>query len=1270
MVCETTLKQAVLAALTLTLVACGGSSNNTSPGSIVVGVPTDPTDPTDPVDPTDPTDPTDPGGDVIASVIPDGLDGVITDSGRVINGRSVYTIDVTALDGGRLDPTGLLLGNDAIFEITGGGPMRVAPPASGACSLELAPGAIVAGSTNTEFVVIEQGCQIDADGTAEQPIVFTSMADVEGTVADSARGLWGGLVINGFAPINDCPEGATGGTAQCTKEGEANSGLFGGDQPDDNSGTLRYVTVRYAGSNVDPENQLNGIAFQGVGSQTTVEYVQVHNNLDDGIEFFGGTVSARYVVLTGNADDSLDWTDGWQGSIQYLYIEQTDSADNAIEADNREGDEDAAPRSLPSIANMSVYGNPAENALRLRRGTGLFLYNSFVEGSESCIRVDGRSRDLLGSDLTIAGTSLSCVEVTVSDDDGAVAAYLDSADEVSVNGGDVNPVTPMGDFENAAFIGAIGPNDWTAGWTVAGSVSNSGQPDFGCPEGTSDTGNTISGKAVCSLSGEITSDMTLASSNYYQLDGKVTVGGDNTNSAVLRIQPGTTVFGGTSFDFLVISRGSQLIANGTRNAPVVFTSIEDETLGGSADIETSRGLWGGLVINGNAPINDCPEGAAGGTDACTKEGEANSGTFGGSNPADNSGVLNYVVVKYAGSNVDPENQLNGIAFQGVGSGTAVNFVQVHNNLDDGVEFFGGTVSAKYMVLTGNADDSLDWTDGWQGDIQYLLIQQADGSADNGIEADNREGDENAMPRSLPRIANMTIKGNSGENGIRLRRGTGLELFNSIVTGSNSCLRIQGESLNLLGSGVEFDGVSFGCATTIQGDDVPAIESLLNGSNVSQSGDAVAAADLAGDAYFDATAFVGAVEDSANDWTTGWAVGMPDAEVAFGCPAGSSQISSIDFDTPTCQLSGEITSDITLTRGNYYVLDGKVTVGGDNTNSAVMTIESGVTVIGDDAEDFLVISRGSQLVANGTNNSPVVMTASRDIVSTPGANDRGLWGGLVINGNAPINDCPEGAEGGSASCTKEGEANSGLFGGDMPQDSSGVLKYLVVKYAGSNVDPENQLNGIAFQGVGSGTEVDYIQVHNNLDDGVEFFGGTVSARHVILTGNADDSLDWTDGWTGNVQYLHIEQSADSADSAIEADNREGDELATPVSGPSIANMTIVGNADERAIRLRRGTGLKLFNSVVTNSANCVRVQGESENLYNTGITFQSVSLDCATIAEGDDVAALQTFLDGSPNVTQDGSTPPAASLPENGFFEQSGSVGSDVDSWKGNWAFGL
>ena len=1271
-----------LAAVALSTAACGGSSQNASPGSVVVEVPV--ASGGGDGGGGDDDGGGDDGGDggAVATVIPSSLASVIVDSGATASAafanKPIYTIDVSATDNGAIDPAGVTLGNDFIFEIAGGA-MRITPPSGAApstggslpdCALAVAPGAVIVGASNEDFLVIERGCALLADGTAEQPIVFTAKAEVTDDVEDNDRGLWGGLVINGYAPINDCPEGAAGGSADCTKEGEANSGLFGGDNANDNSGTLRYVNVRFAGANVDPENQLNGIAFQAVGDATTVEYVQVHNNLDDGVEFFGGTVDAKYVVLTGNADDSLDWTDGWTGRIQYLYIEQTDAADNAIEADNREGDEGATPRSNPTIANMTVLGKADENALRLRRGTGLALRNSFVEGAATCLRVDGTSRELLDTDLTMAGVSFACAEMHSRDADAAVASYLAGASSVSENGDRVAAVA-LGDgfFDNTDYIGAFGTENWAAGWTLRGTVSNPSQPDFGCPDGSAASSRTLNGTRICQLSGTITQDMLLSSNNLYELVGKVVVGGDNEDEAILTAQAGTTIFGSTESDFLVISRGSQFVANGTRTAPVVLTSQSDLTA--EANIETTRGEWGGLVINGNAPINDCPEGATGGSAQCTKEGEANSGLFGGADPDDSSGKLNYVVVKYAGSNVDPDNQLNGIAFQGVGAGTEVDYIQVHNNLDDGVEFFGGTVNAKHVVLTGNADDSLDWTDGWQGSIQYLVIDQADDSGDNGIEADNREGDETATPRSLPKIANMTLTGKSDERAIRLRRGTGLELYNSVVRDSATCLRIQGDSLNRLGTGIQFGGVSFDCETVVEGDDVAAITTLLAASDVSTTGQAVSAVDLSGESFFDAADAIGAIASADEDWTMGWTVGMPRVETDFGCPAGTTETASIG-DRRTCRIAGTITGELILTRSNYYVLDGKVVIGDEaGTSGAVLTIESGTTIVGDNPEDFLVIARGARIEANGTANAPITLTAAADITNaiTDRANTQGLWGGLVINGYAPINDCPEGAAGGTAECTKEGEANSGLFGGADPNDSSGTLRYVVVKFAGSNVDPENQLNGIAFQGVGSGTTVDYIEVYNNLDDGVEFFGGTVSASHVVLVGNADDSLDWTDGWRGSIQYLHIVQG-DAGDNMIEADNREGNEQARPVSEPHIANMTMAGNAEERAIRLRRGTGLHLYNSTVSGSATCLRVQGESLNLLNTRIEFQGVGLGCATVNEGDDEAAVQAFLDAATNVTQDGSTPTPVSLP--GRFDAAGSsiVGSNVADWGAGWTVGV
>ena len=251
----------------------------------------------------------------------------------------------------------------------------------------------------------------------------------------------------------------------------------------------------------------------------------------------------------------------------------------------------------------------------------------------------------------------------------------------------------------------------------------------------------------------------------------------------------------------------------------------------------------------------------------------------------------------------------------------------------------------------------------------------------------------------------------------------------MVRHSERCLRIQGESLNLLGTGIAFDGVSFDCDTVVEGDDVGAISGLLGASNVSTTGGSVAPADLASMSFFDPTTYIGAVESAAEDWTTGWTVGMPEVAASFACPDGTTAVDAIGG-RRTCRLAGTVIGELYLTRGNFYVLDGKVTVGGDNADRGALHIESGTTIIGDDPTDFLVVSRGSRILANGTKHAPVTFTAAADVnadIANP-QTTRGLWGGLVINGNAPLNDCPHGATGGTAQCTKAGEANSGLFGG--------------------------------------------------------------------------------------------------------------------------------------------------------------------------------------------------------------------------------------------------
>lgn len=271
------------------------------------------------------------------------------------------------------------------------------------------------------------------------------------------------------------------------------------------------------------------------------------------------------------------------------------------------------------------------------------------------------------------------------------------------------------------------------------------------------------------LSGNITTTTVLTSATDHLLSGAVFV----QDGATLIIMPGVTIYGeGATNGTLIVAQGGKIIADGTKDNPIVFTS---DQLEGQRD----RGQWGGLIINGRAPINT----------GATAFGEGDTGQYGGTDPTDNSGTLRYVRVEFAGIEFSPDNELNGIAFQGVGSGTTVEYVQVHYNQDDGIEFFGGTVNAKYLYCSGIRDDSFDWTDGWTGKGQFWVAQQRGEDADNGIEADN-EGDNNeATPRSNPTLYNITLVGDpngpESDTGMLLREGTAATIRNAIVIGFNS-----------------------------------------------------------------------------------------------------------------------------------------------------------------------------------------------------------------------------------------------------------------------------------------------------------------------------------------------------------------------------------------------------------------------------------------------------------------------------------------------------
>ncbi|MCB9738002.1 MAG: hypothetical protein H6747_01965 [Deltaproteobacteria bacterium] len=275
--------------------------------------------------------------------------------------------------------------------------------------------------------------------------------------------------------------------------------------------------------------------------------------------------------------------------------------------------------------------------------------------------------------------------------------------------------------------------------------------------------------------GPITESTTWTKDKKWVLQGGVFVG-DGTAATVLTIEAGTQIFGETaSKAFLSVQRGSQLVAVGSKDAPIVFTSAKDKG-------KRARGDWGGVVLNGRAPVNGCD------TPPCISEGEGGSGTYGGDQPADNSGRLEYVRIEFAGHPITEDNELNGLSLQGVGAGTVLDRIQVHMAADDCVEFFGGTANFKRILCTGISDDNLDWTDGWVGKGQFLVAQQYEDAGDNGIEADNNGDANDALPRSAPMLANLTLIGSpdseKSDLGILLREGTAGQIWNSVIVGWN------------------------------------------------------------------------------------------------------------------------------------------------------------------------------------------------------------------------------------------------------------------------------------------------------------------------------------------------------------------------------------------------------------------------------------------------------------------------------------------------------
>jgi hypothetical protein len=369
-------------------------------------------------------------------------------------------------------------------------------------------------------LAVNRGNRINAVGTATQPIVFTSRDNVLGLVTDESQGQWGGVVLLGRAPVTDCfVTNAVPGSADCFRdtEGASAPAYGGGATPTDNSGTMKYVQIRYSGYVLSANSELQSLTTTGVGSGTVLEFIQSHNSSDDGIEFFGGTHNFKRYVVTGADDDSLDLDTGYRGLIQYVISVQktSGSASSTVELDSANTKENETPRTWFRIANFTfIHKNAATDngaAMLLRGQSDVSMVNGVLVSPMPCLRLNGSN--MLTTDAAIDKVGPPVFKSVVMQcggtspfvgSGGLTAAQVDAAFNVagnnnssaftnSLTGGFINganetgrtatdPKTINAGFDTTTYVGAVkDANDtWYAGWTCNSATASFGSTSKSC----------------------------------------------------------------------------------------------------------------------------------------------------------------------------------------------------------------------------------------------------------------------------------------------------------------------------------------------------------------------------------------------------------------------------------------------------------------------------------------------------------------------------------------------------------------------------------------------------------------------------------------------------------------------------------------------------------------------------------------------------------------------------------------------------------------------
>lgn len=387
-------------------------------------------------------------------------------------------------------------------------------------TLTIEAGTIIKGQpgqgTGASALIVSRGGRIMAEGTAEAPIIFSALEDdiqpgqKKGTNLEATRrGLWGGLIILGKAPINHS-------SGEVAIEGIPSTeprGIYGGTDATDNSGVLKYISIRHGGTNIGAGNEINGLTMGGVGSGTSISFIEVFGNDDDGFEWFGGNANTKYLASVYNQDDAFDWDQGWRGQNQFWVAYQEpgfEKSDRGFESDGADkSNYTAAVFSKPQIFNMTLIGQEnggttANRAMFFTEGSGGLINNSIVMNFASGIEVTDvgatgmNSRDRLavgdlsfknnfffkigdnsiatisngladlGAHLTANGNVLGDPQITAASGAGKINLLPVTGGAAFTTPRAAIPATVDGfSYETADFIGAFGVNNWMKGWTAA-----------------------------------------------------------------------------------------------------------------------------------------------------------------------------------------------------------------------------------------------------------------------------------------------------------------------------------------------------------------------------------------------------------------------------------------------------------------------------------------------------------------------------------------------------------------------------------------------------------------------------------------------------------------------------------------------------------------------------------------------------------------------------------------------------------------------------------